>query len=255
MSNQILETKRNLASTGFEMRPSNLTEAMELAKIIAESDICPKEHKGKPGNVLVAIQMGSEVGLPPLQAVNSISVINGKPTVWGDAALGLVIIHPAYEWHNEKIVQDPNGNHRAYSIVKRKGNDPHTSEFSVDDAKKSGLWGKSGTWTLYPKRMLQMRARGFALRDKFPDALKGLYIREEVLDYEFINKIDEVSVNQGQSNYKSKSDLLADQQGQSNYKSKSGLLADQLWGSSFFDEEIHEVSPQEFKTDEEILGE
>lgn len=200
----IIERKRNTVSNGFEMKPSNLAEAMEFAKIISESDICPKEHKGKPGNVLVAIQMGGEVGLSPLQAINSINVINGKPTIWGDAALALVVIHPAYEWHEEKVVQDPNGNHRAFSTIKRKGAEPHTYEFSVEDAKKAGLWGKAGAWTSYPKRMLQMRARGFVLRDKFPDALKGLSIREEVLDYEMVDG------NMVQPIQEKKSDRLSD---------------------------------------------
>ncbi len=51
------------------------------------------------------------------------------------------------------------------------------------DAKRAGLWGKGGPWTAYPKRMLQMRARGFALRDAFPDVLKGMISVEEAQDY------------------------------------------------------------------------
>jgi hypothetical protein len=34
----------------------------------------------------------------------------------------------------------------------------------------------------YPKRMRQMRARAFALRDVFPDVLRGLPVAEEVMD-------------------------------------------------------------------------
>jgi hypothetical protein len=217
VSTHLIEKKRNPVTTGFEMRPTNLTEATEFAHIISSSDICPKDHKGKPGNVLVAIQMGSEVGLPPLQALNSIAVINGKPTIWGDAALALVMQHPHYEWHDEKIEQDAtSGNHRAYCTVKRKGNEPYTYSFSVEDAKKAGLWSKGGNWSSYPKRMLQMRARGFALRDKFPDALKGLSIREEVLDYEEVQESEDVAVvrKRSRGNYKSKSDMLADMIGE-----------------------------------------
>ena len=51
------------------------------------------------------------------------------------------------------------------------------------DAKRAGLAGKSGPWTQYPRRMLQMRARGFALRDAFPDLLRGLVTAEEAMDY------------------------------------------------------------------------
>ena len=61
---------------------------------------------------------------------------------------------------------------------------PTTRTFSQEDAKRANLWGKAGPWTAYPKRMLQMRARSFALRDSFPDALKGVGISEEVRDYQ-----------------------------------------------------------------------
>jgi hypothetical protein len=57
------------------------------------------------------------------------------------------------------------------------------SRFSVEDAKRAGLWGKQGPWTAYPKRMLSMRARGFAIRDCFADVLKGLITAEEAQDY------------------------------------------------------------------------
>jgi hypothetical protein len=55
--------------------------------------------------------------------------------------------------------------------------------FSVDDAKRAKLWGKQGPWSQYPKRMLAMRARGFAIRDAFPDAMKGMITAEEAQDY------------------------------------------------------------------------
>ena len=58
-----------------------------------------------------------------------------------------------------------------------------TSSFSYEDAKRAGLTSKRGPWQQYPSRMLQLRARGFALRDAFPDAIKGLITVEEAQDY------------------------------------------------------------------------
>ncbi len=57
-----------------------------------------------------------------------------------------------------------------------------TRSFSIADSKRAGLADKA-TWRSYPKRMLQMRARGFAARDSFPDALSGMVIKEEAMDY------------------------------------------------------------------------
>lgn len=161
--------------------PTNLTEAIALSKLIAGSDLAPKDFKGKPANCLIAMQMGAEVGLAPMQSLQNIAVINGRPSLWGDAALGVVQVHPEYEWHKERI--DGAGDARvAIFEIKRKGQEPYITKFSVADAKKASLWGKAGPWQTYPDRMLQMRARGFGLRDKFADALRGLSIAEEVMD-------------------------------------------------------------------------
>lgn len=165
-----------IATFNFEIR--SLTDAMEYAKLIAESDLVPKDYKGKPGNVLVAIQYGMEIGLKPLQAVQNIAVINGRPAIWGDALIALVMGNPLCEYIKEEIK-----NGIATCCIKRRGQDEHITSFSIDDAKKANLWGKVGPWSQYPERMLQMRARGFALRDKFSDVLKGLAMAEEVMDY------------------------------------------------------------------------
>ena len=65
-----------------------------------------------------------------------------------------------------------------------------TRTFSAEDAKRAGLAGKSGPWTQYPDRMMQLRARAFALRDTFADKLRGINVREEVQDYQVIDAPD-----------------------------------------------------------------
>ena len=158
-------------------------DAFRFASMVAKSDFAPKDFKGKPESCLLAIQHGSEVGLSPMQSLQSIAVINGRPTIWGDAALALVMGSPVCEHVSEGI--DGEGEQMAaICVAKRRGYEKATVvRFSVADAKKAGLWGKSGPWTQYPKRMLQLRARGFALRDAFPDVLKGLVTAEEAQDY------------------------------------------------------------------------
>jgi hypothetical protein len=66
--------------------------------------------------------------------------------------------------------------------VKRRGEPEQSRTFTDQDAEKAGLKGKPGPWTQYPKRMRQLRARAFALRDVFPDVLRGLPVAEEVMD-------------------------------------------------------------------------
>ena len=172
MSTEITTQKQN-----FSLAPKDLDEAMRFADMLAGSSIVPKDYIGKPGNCLVAIQWGMELGLQPMQAMQSIAVINGRPSLWGDAMLALVKAHPAFEW----IKEECDGN-VAICTIKRRGEPEVVQSFSMEEAKRAGLTGKQGPWTQYPKRMLQMRARGFALRDAFPDALRGVVSAEEARD-------------------------------------------------------------------------
>ncbi len=168
-----------LVPSGWDLTPKNLEEAMEMAKLIANSDLAPKDYKGKPGNVLIAVSMGKEVGLKTMQAIQGIAVINGRPCLWGDALLAVVQASPKFvkieESFDDKTMT-------ATCKVWRKGNpNPHVGTFSKADAEKAGLWGQN-VHKKYPKRMLQMRARGFGCRDGFADALKGMQSAEEQRD-------------------------------------------------------------------------
>lgn len=172
-----------LTQTNQGFAPITLDEAMRFSDMLAKSQMVPKQYQGKPEDVLVAIQWGRELGLAPLQALQNIACINGKPSVYGDAAMALVQASAVCDGIDEHFEHEGTANPVAVCIAKRKGRNPVIARFSVEDAKRAGLWGKQGPWQAYPKRMMQMRARGFALRDAFPDVLKGLITAEEAHDY------------------------------------------------------------------------
>jgi hypothetical protein len=161
----------------YDLSPRDFDEAWRMADYLANSDMVPKDFKGKPGNCLVAVQWGAELGLKTMQAIQNIAVINGRPSLWGDVMLALVRASPLCEY----VVESIEGS-RAVCRVKRRGEPEQVREFTQDDATKAGLWNKEGPWRTYPKRMLQMRARAWALRDVFTDVLKGLHMAEEALD-------------------------------------------------------------------------
>lgn len=158
-------------------------DAMNYAQAIAKSNFCPKDYRHKPDDVLVAIQMGLEVGLKPMQALQNIAVINNRPCLWGDSVLAIIQTSGQLEDIEEKLEGDLEKDAIATCIVKRKGMKSGIKRtFSIVEARKARLLSKPGPWQDYRGRMLQMRARGFALRDGFADVLKGLNIREEVED-------------------------------------------------------------------------
>lgn len=175
MSNQEIMAQDN---SGF-MQVNTLDAAIKCSELIAASSFCPKGYMGQAGNVLVALQMGQELGLKPMQALQNIAVINGRPSLWGDAMIA--VCRQSKDW--EFVTESYDEVSKVATCIAKRKNEPEVIRtFSVDDAKVAGLLGKDGPWKTYPKRMCQMRARGFALRDCFSDMLRGIISKEEAED-------------------------------------------------------------------------
>lgn len=171
--------------------PSSMDDLYRFATAVAKSGLAPKGIE-TPEAIFVALEMGLEVGLPMMAALQNIAVINGRPAIWGDAQLAVVrstgelaLFEEWYEEAGKRLPRNPAAFTDATTAVcrvQRHGYEPAETAFSVADAKRANLWGKSGPWTQYPARMLKHRARSFALRDQFGDALRGLRTVEEVQD-------------------------------------------------------------------------
>ncbi len=199
--------------------PRNLGELAMVASAIITAGLAPESYQEKAGTedlkyektkakIMVGVMKGAEVGLPPITALSTIAIINGRPTIWGDGAVALVQqsglvekIEEFYEGADETDsgpTKDQQGTEdftprptdfpqtmTAVCRVWRRGqSEPYEGRFSVRDAMRAKLWGspKHEVWIRYPRRMLKNRARAFALRDGFADCLHGLSIREEIED-------------------------------------------------------------------------
>ena len=170
--------------------PEDLKVYLDMADRLSKADLVPAAYKGKPNNILVAIQWGMELGLSPMRSLQSIAIINGKASMYGDELLAMVKSHPAFLGIHEEVKNDV-----ATCTIKRdvRGKEEVTTRtFSKEDAVTSKLWKKPGPWTQYPQVMLKHRARGFALRDAFPDAIKGIITYEELRDYPQDNREEQV---------------------------------------------------------------
>jgi hypothetical protein len=160
---------------------SSLEDLFRLAKAIAQSGMAPKGYD-RPETILVAVQMGAEVGLPPMAALQNIAVINGRPTLYGDAVPG-ICAGLVESYKDEMFGTIGSDDYGCRVTIMRKGrSDPIVRSFTIADAKKAGLWGKQGPWSQYPNRMMLMRARTYAYRDCFPDRMRGMLTAEEAVD-------------------------------------------------------------------------
>jgi hypothetical protein len=171
--------------------PQDFDQAWRMAQLIAASGTAPKSYRSDSGRgpiqvemVCVAIMAGLEVGLPPLSAVQGIAVINGIPTIYGDARDGLVAASGLLEDMKEEMTLDDDGLFEtATCTIWRAGRKtPISQTITRPQAARAGWLKKAGPWTENPNRMAQQRAKGWASRDAFPDVLKGLTNYDEVMD-------------------------------------------------------------------------
>jgi hypothetical protein len=167
--------------------PGTLEEVQRMATMLLASGLAPRDYDTM-AKIACVIMAGAEVGLPPMQALQSIALINGRPALYGDGLLAVVIKSGRLERITEKIADRDGENPTATCIVVRDGHRVARA-FSRKDAQVAGLWGKRTykgeptPWITHPMRMLQMRARAFALRDVFPDVLRGMASAEEMADF------------------------------------------------------------------------
>ena len=189
-----------MATAGFALAPTNFEEAWRIAQMLSQSAFAPAVYRGKPNDCLAAMAYGQEVGLSPLQALQGVIVINGRPSLWGDFLLGIVRANPAVLSVNESIAGEGDDIVATCTIRRRRGAEVEetTRTFSVGDAKVAKLWGKKGKdgqdtpWVTYPKRMLQMRARSWAVRDSCADITKGVAMAEEQMDAQEMRNVTPV---------------------------------------------------------------
>jgi hypothetical protein len=171
-------TQVNVARNGIQLQ--TMDDVFRFSKAVVAAGLAPKGLE-KAEAVFVAIQMGLEVGISPMAAIQNIAVVNGKPKFYGSMPLALVRASGLLEDIEERI--DGTGDDRvAVCTTKRRGSSvPRKTTFSVKDAKTAGLWG-TNVWAKYPERMLAYRARGFNLDDNFSDVLKGMASHEGVIE-------------------------------------------------------------------------
>lgn len=188
-------TRAPLKLTRGGVELETFDDAWRLAHAIAKTPFKPKGFES-PESVLMAMMFARNIGLDPITGIQNIAVINGRPTVWGDALKAIVSSSQECEWiHEEFEGEYPSDDFKAVCTTQRKGKPKQARyEFSIADAKTAGLWGKQGPWQQYPKRMLQMRARGFCVRDEYPDVTKGIYATEEMEGVEITGQAMSASV-------------------------------------------------------------
>lgn len=149
-----------------------------MAREMAPSGLLPQELRGKPGDVLILMMCGAELGLKPMQALRSIYVVKGKPVLSADLLVALVKRSPKCRYF--QLIQTlPTV--ATYETHREGEPEPVRLSWTVEKAKEAGLTG-GATWRGHADTMLRHRCAAALAREVYPDLALGLYVEEEAAE-------------------------------------------------------------------------
>jgi hypothetical protein len=154
----------------------HLQAFQDWAKVVAVAGAIPDALRGKPADVFVTVMHGLDLGLRPMQALNLVYVVKGRPSLSAEGMRSLIL----EAGHELEVDADDK---KATVRARRKGTDRWVeASFTVEQAKKAKLSGQN--WDAYTEDMLVARATVRLARRYFPDVTNGLAAVEELRDAE-----------------------------------------------------------------------
>ncbi len=167
---------RTPVSVGVPIK--GLDEAFRLAQALAMAGLLPAGLRGKPSDVLAVILYGAELGIGPVQALQGIYIVQGRPVVSAQMWLALLRMRG----HRAKVIENTE---QSCTVELQRGDtgEIHRESFTMDEAKKAKLASKD-VWQSFPRRMLLARAVANAARFLAPEVILGMAAEGEVFEDE-----------------------------------------------------------------------
>lgn len=155
---------------------SSLMAAKQIADALCTTTFAPAHFRSKPEDGAAAIMFGDEIGLSPTQALRSIYVINGTPSLYARQMVAIVLHHGHQVWTEEKSDAKV-----TVSGCRRGSNHIHSETWTTARARQAGYLSNK-KYTSDPQAMLYARAAADVCRQIAPDALAGLAYTVEELE-------------------------------------------------------------------------
>jgi len=164
-------------ATGFE-------HGQRVAKMLASSNLIPKEYQNNIQNTMIALEMANRVGASPLMVMQNLYIVHGKPS-WSSTFI-IAALNSCKKFSPIRFElsgkEDQYGcSAWAYDIAT---NDKlEGPKVTIDMAKKEGWFTKTGSkWQTMPELMLRYRSAAFFGRLYAPEIMMGMQTMEEVQD-------------------------------------------------------------------------
>lgn len=184
-------------------------QAQRVAKMLAQSDLVPKEYQGSISNCMIAMEIAQRTGTGAFEVTQNLEVIHGRPS-WKSSYVIAKLnscgrfspLEFEFEDRGEKTVEYEytkwEGKRKSRETAKQKVRDKacrvvtkslatnniqHGPWVSIEMAVKEGWYNRSGSkWQTMPDIMLQYRAASFFGRMSAPEVLLGMHSADEVVD-------------------------------------------------------------------------
>ena len=168
--------------------PAAFDQIWRAARLFASSDLVPKDYKDKPENCFIAIEMADRLGINPFAVLQSLVILQGKPSMEAKLITALVndsgmFVDPL---EYEVVGDDPfalDYKVRAFATMARTGKVCLGPWIDYRMVKGEGWLDKGGSkWKTMPSIMFMYRAASFFAKVYCSNITMGMQTREEMED-------------------------------------------------------------------------
>ena len=161
---------------------SQMKFEFKLANNLAQGNSIPERFKGKPGDILIGMDIAMRSNQPLAMILNNMYSVNGQIGWSGQYAI--MAINNCHKFSPLKFVFNKDKTSCYAQATRLSDNEVLTSEvISIELAKKEGWYDKKGSkWQVYPQQMMRYRTASFFTRAYCPEVLYGYQTQEELQD-------------------------------------------------------------------------
>ena len=170
---QLAPARSFQAAADLDSWISVVNDIAAFAEQVCRTNFVPKAYRNDPASTTAAILTGRELGLPPMTALRHVQVVEGMPGLSAEYKRARVLA----AGHRLDITERTT---EACTVTgHRKGHEPVTVRFTMEDARRAGLVeSKPGSgprpYKTRPRRMLFARACTEVVDALFADLTNGL---------------------------------------------------------------------------------
>ena len=166
-------------------------DAQRMVKPFVNSSLVPATFKGDIGACLIALNMANRMGADPLQVMQSLYIVHGKPSFSSAFLIACFNQCGRYTAIRYEMVGERNTDTwgcKAYTTEKATGEVIEGVAVTMGMAKSEGWYSKAGSkWKTMPELMMRYRAATFLIRSVAPEIALGFQTTEEVRDVEYLD--------------------------------------------------------------------